>query len=203
MDGTHPRGFLEETRTALVEAAFELIGREGFAATTAAAIGEEAGFTERTFFRYFPAKEDVVFSPMEARFEDHVPHIRQRVAVGGLTVDSLIDAILDAYDHDPSRRAVVLRGMALAMENPELERRLAYHLQWASDRIARTVADILGQDRPDLSVRVTVAVAVAVMATAVSQWLESGRRTPIRDVIADARRAAEGGLSGTRLPPPR
>ncbi|MBW3672184.1 MAG: NTP transferase domain-containing protein [Acidobacteria bacterium] len=71
-----------------------------------------------------------------------------------------------------------------------------------TDRIAEASADALGRDRPDLSVQVVVAVAVAIMATAVSHWVDSDRRAPIRDMIADARRAAEDGLTGTGLPRP-
>lgn len=189
-----PRGFLEETRTALVEAGFELIERDGFAETTAAAIAGKAGFTERTFFRYFPVKEDVVFSPIESQFDDFLPYVRAHVLAEGLTVDSLIGAILDANAQNPSRGAVVVRGMLLAKDNPELARRLAFHLQWAADRIVEVVAEILGQDRPELSVRVTVAVAVAIMATATDHWMDSDRQTPIRDLVAGARRAAAEGL---------
>lgn len=199
MNEADPRGFLDETRTALVEAAFKLIGRDGFAATTAADIAEEAGFTERTFFRYFHTKEDVVFSPMESQFDDYLPYIGKHVSADGLTVDSLINAISEANDHDPSRRTVVLRSMGLAMENPELERGLAYHLQWVTDRIAETAADALGRDRPEVAVQVVVAVAVTIMATAVSHWLDSDRRTPIREVIADIRRTAEAGITGTGM----
>lgn len=200
MSSKNPRGFLEETRRALVEAAFELIERDGFAETTAAAIAGKAGFTERTFFRYFPLKEDVVFSPIESQFDDYLPYVRAHVSAEGLTVDSVIGAIFEANAHSPSRGAVVVRGMVLAKNNPELERRLAFHLQWATDRIVEAVAEILGQDRPELSVRVTVAVAVAIMATATDHWMDSDRQTPIRDLVADARRAAGEGLSRLDVP---
>lgn len=200
MSRNEPRGFLEETRTALVEAAFELIERDGFAETTAAAIAGKAGFTERTFFRYFPVKEDVVFSPIASQFDDYLHQVRVHVSAEGLSVDSLIAAILEANEHPPSRGAVVLRGMFLAKNNPELERRLAFHLRWATDRIAETVAEVLGQDRPELSVRVTVAVAVAIMATATDHWMAGARQAPIREFVADARRAAGEGLSGLDVP---
>ena len=49
------------TRDALTDAALELFARDGFDTTTAEAISGRAGLSPRTFFRYFPTKESVVF----------------------------------------------------------------------------------------------------------------------------------------------
>ena len=49
------------TREALIDAALELFARDGFDATHADRIAERAGVSPRTFFRYFPTKESVVF----------------------------------------------------------------------------------------------------------------------------------------------
>lgn len=45
----------------------ELFVSAGYESTTADAIAEAAGVSRRTFFRYFPSKEDVVFPEHEAR----------------------------------------------------------------------------------------------------------------------------------------
>jgi len=50
----------ERTLAALVEAGLELFERQGYEATTVAQIAREAGVTEMTFFRYFPAKEHLL-----------------------------------------------------------------------------------------------------------------------------------------------
>jgi AcrR family transcriptional regulator len=55
------------TRQRLLDAANRLFRANGYAATTAAAIAEDAGVTERTFFRYFPTKADVVVTNWQAR----------------------------------------------------------------------------------------------------------------------------------------
>lgn len=51
----------EQTRDEIQAAAFALFSERGFDDTTVAHIAERAGVAIRTFFRYFPAKEDVVF----------------------------------------------------------------------------------------------------------------------------------------------
>src|SRR5262245_18707289 len=50
----------------LVRAAMELYAERGFGETTAAGIATRAGLTERTFFRYFADKREVLFSGSEA-----------------------------------------------------------------------------------------------------------------------------------------
>src|SRR5215471_18546020 len=52
----------EETRQRLIEAAMRLFAEHGYADTTTAQIAEAAGVTERTFFRHFPSKADLVLA---------------------------------------------------------------------------------------------------------------------------------------------
>ena len=50
-----------DARGRLERAALELYGEHGYDATTVAEIAERAGLTERTFFRYFADKREVLF----------------------------------------------------------------------------------------------------------------------------------------------
>lgn len=54
----------EQTRAALLRAAERLFAESGFQATTVRAISDAAGVTERTFFRYFASKDDLVANDM-------------------------------------------------------------------------------------------------------------------------------------------
>lgn len=51
----------EDARLRLQQAALELFADNGFDQTTAAQIAARAGVTERTFFRHFPDKREVLF----------------------------------------------------------------------------------------------------------------------------------------------
>src|SRR5213593_3937397 len=55
-----------ETRDALTRAALELFVERGYDETTLAEIAEAAGVSTRTIFAYFPSKEDILFSTIEA-----------------------------------------------------------------------------------------------------------------------------------------
>src|SRR5258708_28244623 len=50
-----------DSRGRLAKAALELYGERGFENTTVAEIAERAGVTERTFFRHFADKREVLF----------------------------------------------------------------------------------------------------------------------------------------------
>ena len=56
-------------RGRLAEAAFALYGERGFEQTTVAEIAKRAGLTERTFFRHFADKRDVLFAGADALTE--------------------------------------------------------------------------------------------------------------------------------------
>ncbi|MFD5139253.1 TetR family transcriptional regulator [Streptomyces sp. NPDC058378] len=63
------------TRQALQQAAARMFAEHGYQETTVRDIASAAGVTERTFFRYFPSKEDLIF----AEVLDLVPLMRREI----------------------------------------------------------------------------------------------------------------------------
>ena len=61
----------DEVRKRLQWAALELYRERGYEETTAAEIAAKAGVTERTFFRHFPDKREVLFDG-DAAFTEEV-----------------------------------------------------------------------------------------------------------------------------------
>ncbi|NGO73744.1 TetR family transcriptional regulator, partial [Streptomyces boncukensis] len=70
----------ERTRQALQDAALRLFEEHGFEATTVRDIATAAGVAERTFFRYFPSKEDLVLTEVLALLPQLRRHILERPA---------------------------------------------------------------------------------------------------------------------------
>src|SRR5258707_15463969 len=60
---------MDRTRAAIVDAALALFQEQGFTETTVDAIAERADVGRRTFFRYFPAKESVLFHDIDGQIQ--------------------------------------------------------------------------------------------------------------------------------------
>ncbi|MBL1084364.1 TetR family transcriptional regulator [Streptomyces actinomycinicus] len=160
-------------RDALVAAAFRLFLERGYEQTTVDDIVALAGVGRRSFFRYFPSKEDVVFPDHERCLADMTAFL----ATGG-------------PEHEPVRRVCDAARLVLRMyaENPtfsvqryRLTRQVpglrAYELSvvW---RYERALAEYLRgrfAGRPDGTLRADVIAAAVVAAhnNALRSWLRS------------------------------
>lgn len=69
-----------ETRAAILCAAQRLISENGFEDTTIERIAEEADVAPRTFFRYFPTKEAVLFAELDSARDELLATLEQRPA---------------------------------------------------------------------------------------------------------------------------
>src|ERR1700689_4736598 len=66
------------SRAELEQTAFALFAAHGFDATTVDEIAAAAGIGRRTFFRYFPSKNDIPWGA----FEDELDRMRVRLKAG-------------------------------------------------------------------------------------------------------------------------
>jgi len=68
----------ERTRQLIAETARRLFAERGFAAVTVAEIAREADVAEKTVFNYFPTKEDLFYSRLDAFEQELLDAIRER-----------------------------------------------------------------------------------------------------------------------------
>lgn len=106
-------------RRRLQEAALALFDEQGFAATTTASIAERAGLTERTFFRYFSDKKEVLFGD-EAMFATaieqailHAPRGAAPYAAARLGLEALSCALQPRFNELRKREQVFSRAPEL------------------------------------------------------------------------------------------
>jgi AcrR family transcriptional regulator len=149
------------TREALQDAAMERFSRQGFDGTTVEEIAEACEVSPRTFFRYFPTKEDVLFADGEVRRERLLEVIAARPvdepAFGALR--AAMRTLADDYRDD---REALVRRFRIVAASPHLQAYKAEHQHgWES-----AVVDVL--DRRAVAQQATVARDELQLVTAVS-----------------------------------
>lgn len=161
-------------REALAEAAFELFLERGFERTTVDEIVARAGVGRRSFFRYFPSKEDVVFPDHEGCLTEMTAYLAANTdspdPVG--TVCDAARIVMRMYAAKPD---FSVRRYRLTREVPGLR---TYELSVVR-RYERTLANHLrarGPETPDGSLRAEVIASAVVAAhnNALRSWLRSG-----------------------------
>src|SRR5437868_12473955 len=109
----------DRTRAALVAAALDLFGERGFTATTVEEIAARADVATRTFFRYFPTKEAVLFHNMEEKLTKLRAQLAERPA-GEPAHESLAAALAGLAAHMTDDREHIALFRRLAEEQPGL-----------------------------------------------------------------------------------
>jgi TetR/AcrR family transcriptional regulator, regulator of mycofactocin system len=159
------------SRGELEQVAFELFAANGFELTTVDDIAAAAGIGRRTFFRYFPSKNDVPWGMFEVELERMRARLKECPRDVPL-MDAIRVALVDFNRVEPSQIPWHRRRMELILRVPAL---LAHStLRFASWRavIAEFVAERTGL-RPDSLAPQAIAHAVlGVAVAAYEQWLD-------------------------------
>lgn len=153
----------------LRRAALELYADRGFEETTVADIAAHAGVTERTFFRYFADKREVLFQGSAALEGAAVAVIEQAPASSGTfeTVMSAVEALGELLaDREYSRR----RGAVIASHAGLREREL---LKMASFRSAVSTA-LEARGATPTAAALAAESGAAAFRVGFEQWISSG-----------------------------
>jgi AcrR family transcriptional regulator len=156
------------TRRTIQAQALRLFAAKGFQATTIEEIAAAAEMAPRTFFRYFPTKEEVVFwseyPPMLAGFVAARPD--DEPALEALR-HGIVDALAAIWDQDGDR---TLQRLRLAFRTPALHPRMRQQqAHWAAG-LAEILADRLGERPDNLEVRIVAAAVAAAVWVAAEEW---------------------------------
>src|SRR5918912_4079114 len=120
-----------DSRGRLREAAFALYAERGFENTTVADIAAQAGLTERTFFRHFADKREVLFAGTSELQEALITAVSD--APSSATPIEMAAAGLEAAGGLLPDRATARRRQAIIDANPELqERELIKLASWSA-----------------------------------------------------------------------
>jgi AcrR family transcriptional regulator len=172
-----------KTRSELRRAALELFAVQGYAETTVEQITDAVDVSARTFFRYFPAKDDVLF-PLGPGGSSFLQSVREQP----LKVDDVTavrNACLAFLPLPPERERDTLLFKRALLSDPALEgRNLALQVQFR-DQIAGALALRRGQGEPDDVSIMSAAIAQTVMHLAFDRWAAAGGRPDLVATLRD------------------
>ncbi|MFL6108992.1 MAG: TetR/AcrR family transcriptional regulator [Marmoricola sp.] len=157
----------ERTRSALRSTALRHFVADGFEAASVPAIAAEVGVTERTFYRHFATKDEVLFADLT----EGLAWFRQAIRSRPVSED-LITSVLESLGSAPTdpRLLVEIARLRRELLSPERVERVFRDRQAAMARELRQLLGDRGVDELDAAVRAE-ALAGAVFA-AVAVWSE-------------------------------
>jgi AcrR family transcriptional regulator len=156
-----------DSRGRLEQAAMTLYAEQGFENTTVAEIAERAGLTERTFFRQFADKREVLFSGAR-EFQDLLVGNVADAPESLTPIDAAAQGLLAAAVLLQGREEFArLRAKIIAANADLLEREL---IKFAS--LSTALADTLrGRGVTEPAASLTAEVALAVFRAAFERWI--------------------------------
>jgi AcrR family transcriptional regulator len=166
----------------LERAALELYLEDGFDQTTVAGIAARAGLSERTFFRHYADKREVLFGG--ARFlQDLLVESVGAAPDSVAPIDAIAAALEQAGAFMQERRAHSLQRQAVINANPLLQERELIKMATLGSAIADTLRK-RGVAEPAASL--TAEAGIAVFRVAFETWVDPDEERDLPQVIRDS-----------------
>ncbi len=166
-------------RGRLEQAAMELYVERGFEQTTVAEIAKRAGLTERTFFRHFADKREVLFAGAGS-LEDLLVSTVADAPANLAPLDAATVGLDAAGTLLQERRAFAQQRHAVIALNTELQERELIKLASLSGALADTLRRRgVGKTAASL----TAEVAIAVFKLAFERWVAETNRQSLPQLI--------------------
>jgi AcrR family transcriptional regulator len=172
----------EDTRRRLVEAGQRMIYERGYTDTSAADIAEAAGVTERTFFRHFASKGELIVANWRRRAEA----FREALRAAPTTDDPIevVRAALHSFASDLATADARARADAATIwaNRPLVVLLFDVVIELEQD-VAAVVAGRLGRSEDDLEVRVAANATVGVLRAAIRAAFTTDRGDILHEAI--------------------
>jgi AcrR family transcriptional regulator len=187
LGGGRPSSKAERTREALRAAALRRFVADGFDAATVVDIAADVGVTERTFYRHFATKDEVLFGDVEQRLGWFREALQARPSTESL-VDSCM-AALTSFPDDPRVMLEIAKLRASLLSRDRIARYLRELQGLLADELAavaaqRRTAGAAERDGDDADLALGPAVEAAILSAAVFAavrvWSDQ-----VRDVTLD------------------
>jgi AcrR family transcriptional regulator len=171
-----------DAKSRMVAAALELFAERGFDVTTAGDIAERAGVTERTFFRHFADKREVLFDA-SATLEGVAHDAIEAAPAGSSPLDAALAGAVAAGDLLEERREFAVQRSRIVAVTPSLQERELLKLASMTDATARALR---GRGVGELEATLAAHSAVTVFHVAFARWVSTEDPPAFARCVADA-----------------
>jgi mycofactocin system transcriptional regulator len=155
----------------LEQAAFALFAARGFDETTVDDIAAAAGIGRRTFFRYFPSKNDVPWGAFDREL-DRMRAMLKEIAPEVSLMDAVRLALID-FNHVPAEQVPLhRRRMELILRVPTLFAHSTLRFTAWRQVVAEFVAERTGRRPDDLAPQTIAHAVLGVAIAAYERWLD-------------------------------
>ena len=169
-------------RGRLERAALELYGERGFEQTTVAEIAKRAGLTERTFFRHFADKREVLFWGAGALQELLVGTVAS-APDSAAPIDAVAAAIEAAGVVLQERREYARQRQAVIAANVELQERELIKLASLAAAMAGTLRQ---RGVADLAASLAAEAGIAVFRIGFERWVSETGQADLPQLIRES-----------------
>jgi AcrR family transcriptional regulator len=180
-----------DARGRLAKAAMALYAEQGFDKTTVAEIAARAGLTERTFFRHFADKREVLFYGMEI-LRDLLTRAIADAPTSATPMDA-VGAALEAagamLQENPDR--VRLRD-GIVSANPDLRERELIKLAAFASALAGALRE---RGIPEPAASLAAETGVAVFKVAFARWISEPGHPDLPEILRESMAELRGVLA--------
>ncbi|MFE2066579.1 TetR/AcrR family transcriptional regulator [Streptomyces sp. NPDC059467] len=169
------------TRERLARAALELFGERGYEQTTVAEIARRAGLTERTYFRHYADKREVLFGGSEMLQKVFTTAVAEAppsaapidVMAAGLEA---VAAVFPQREHSRQRQSVV-------GSHPELQERELIKL---ATLCAAVTEALRARGVPDPAAALAAEAGIAVFKIGYERWIAPAEQRELADLLRES-----------------
>jgi AcrR family transcriptional regulator len=170
-----------DARGRLEQAAAELFAERGFDQTTVADIAARAGLTERTFFRHFADKREVLFSGQDV-FQDRVVSAVAAAPGTATPLEAMAAGLEAAGNMLQTRAGLAPQRQVIIDAHPELMERELIKLAKVGTAAAAALRE---RGVAEADATLTADAGIAVLRIAFARWLDEGVARPLPEVMRE------------------
>lgn len=183
-----------ETRATILNEARALFAVGGFDATTLDDICMAASVSRRTFFRYFPSKEALVFPNRQTRLKAFAGFIKQRPGNEDMFATLRKGTVLFAAGYQENRaqlmevQALIAKSSTLQTSERDIDR------EWEEVIRAAFISEFGGDDHGAKRARILAGATIGVIRATMRHWYEGNAREDLAQLGLDALGALQRGF---------